>query len=229
MNDNVISGALNSVSDRQIRKTDIELLLNSSKSSASKTRKIAFMAICAAALLGLSITAGAAAVNAFTQKKGYNKTYKQPTITFLSANTDSCPEVIEQIYSPTVLPDGVDQSHGGLNQKKTFYTMTYYKDPNNMLDDPFLMYGTVRFTQYTKKEFSATFIVPSYVKISETEVNGCPAYLVVEEHYYGTENALIWDNGDYIMQLGCGIPFDELMHIAESVKINNEFNGGNLS
>lgn len=229
MNNNQISGALNSVSDRHIRKNDIELLLNGSKRGASKTRKIAFMAICAAALLGLSITAGAAAVNAFTQKKGYNKTYKQPTITFLSANYEGCPETLEQIYAPTVLPEGVDQSDGILNEEKTLYSTVYHKQLDNMLDDPFLMHGTVSFTQYTKKEFSAGFIVPSYVKITETAVNGCPAYLVVEEHYYGTENSLIWDNGDYIMWLGCTLPFDELMRIAQSVKPNNEFNGGNFS
>lgn len=228
MNNNVIFGALNSVSDRQIRKTDIELLLNGSKRSASKTRKIAFMAICAAALLGLSITAGAAAVNAFTQKKGYNKTYKQPTITFLSANTDSCPEIIEKIYAPTVLPDGVgiDKNLENINEEKTMYSAVYQKPVDGMLDDPFLMYGTVSFTQYTKKEFSSMFLVPKYVKISETSVNGCPAYLVVEEHYYGTENALIWDNGDYIIRLGCSLPNDELMCIAESVKL---IDGGNLT
>lgn len=220
MNNDQILEAFNNISDRQIRKNDIELLMNESKRGVSKAKKLAFAAICAAALLGLSITAGAAAMRGLTRTKGYNKGH-QPTIKFSVISDEGCPAKIEHYYLPSKLPEGKNYEFTcGINSENT-RLVAWYEDWSSAVDDPFFYPSRICFTQYTKEKFALTYVVAEYAKVSETNVNGCPAYLIAWEHFSGTDNSLIWDNGDYIMVLDCVLPEEELMRIAESVEIND--------
>ena len=142
-----------------------------------------------------------------------------------AANDANSPQLIEQRYAPTVIPESVKHYNrsASMSSSGKWFSVLYVKDVEDMLnDDAFLFSKTMSFTQYTKDEFSATFDVPQYVEVSKTTVNGCLAYLIWSEHYYGDDTKLVWDSGDYIM-LVCGdLTVEEAKRIAESVTETDE-------
>lgn len=213
---------------------EMERLVNGTKTPAftiHKRRGIKVKALLIAAAmmaaLGISLTAGAAVTRGFTKTGGFDKDFRQPTVSFSAANTEGGPETIEQFYEPSVLPQGINyQRTQKLNADKTSFSIEYMQELEDMYNDAFLFLKSIHFTQMTKAEFSATFEAPKYVDIRETTVNGCPAYLVVKEKYYGNVNYIFWDNGDYVFLLRCNFPVDETMRIAESVVASeNAFDG----
>lgn len=184
----------------------------------SKKLYVVMVAAAAVASLGIGATAGANMARGFATKEGYSKVFNRPTLTFSAANAQSCPEVIERFYSVGALSGDEDYRYGAyLNDKKTEFHGIYAKD--NTVDLASAVKGDdeIVLWQWTKAEFSETFEVPAFVEISETTVNGCPAYLIVKERYYGTDVQIVWDNGDYIMLLRCASPVGEAMRLAESV------------
>lgn len=223
MNDNLISGALNEVSDRHIRGGDIELLTGGGKRKPStRIVSVLFASAAAAALLGLSLTAGAAVTRGFTMKEGYDKFWKRPTVSFSAPGADDSPKTLERLYTPTAFPEGKNYDHSAaVNDSNTVFGASYDSAREEIFDQPFWYDRDIRFWQRTKEAFAETFETPKYVEMSETKVNGCPAYLIAKEHYYGSDVTIIWDNGDYIMELWGIMPADELMRIAESVAVND--------
>lgn len=224
-NDNIISNALNDVSDRHIRKSELDLITRWNgrvKRKPSKFIRFALTAACVAAVCGIGLTAGAAATNGFTKTKGYDNLLKRPTISFSAASSDGCPDTIEQFYTLTELPSGTNYPPGDvyLNDEKTELIVTYIQEPEDMYNDPFLFLKTVKFFQSTKAEFSAKFETPEFVEVSETTVNGCPAFVLNRERYYGSTNYIFWDNGDYILGVYANLPLEETMRLAQSVAID---------
>ena len=100
--------------------------------------------------------------------------------------------------------------------------MTYIQDIEDMYNDAFLFLNTVKFYQCTKAEFSAVFETPKFVEVSETTVNGCPAFVLNRERYYGSTNYIFWDNGDYILGVHANLPLEETMRLAQSVAIDEK-------
>lgn len=226
MNNNVISGALNSVSDRHIRENDIELLTGDGSISGKRRLSIRGMrvmlaAAACAAVLGISLTAGAAATQGFTRTKGYSKDWQQPTVTFAAVDDSNAPTVLKEYYKPQYLPEDMQYyCSGGVNEKNTRYSAVFVTGVENMYDTMLVPMSVVGFYQYTKAEFRATFLTPKYVEVTEITVNGCPGYMLNVAHYYGDVRNVIWDNGDYIMWLSCGGTFEDVMRIAESVAVD---------
>lgn len=225
MNNNSIFDALNNVDDRHIRAEELAAL-DSGYSADSGSRKprfskkifAAMVAAAAAASLCVGASAGAAMAKGFIKEKGYSKDRNQPTISFSAANAENCPETIGQLYLPSAFPEGVDYSyHSYLNEEKTEFGASYYHVNTDMVEGSLSYLRWIRFRQTTKADFTLTFNVPGYVEQSETTVNGCPAYLFVEEYYCGSEVTIIWDSGDYIMKINCLLPVNEAMRLAESV------------
>lgn len=219
MNNDQISEAFNNISDRQIRKNDIELLMNESKRGVSRAKKIAFAVICAAVLSAVGLTAAAAVTKGFTVTEGFDKFWKIPFIRFSAASAEDSPKTIEKIYTPTVLPEGKSYDYSaGLNSENTRFTAIYSTPLEDQQLFPFDR--DIYFYQYTRGSFSGMVENQTYVEITETKVNDCPAYLAVNEHYYGYDNALYWDHGDYIFYMWGNVSGDELIRIAESIAVN---------
>lgn len=193
------------------------------KKPAVSMGKHAFKAIitaaAAAAVLGIGLTAGAAATQGFTETRSYSKLWRQQVMSLTAANTDNSPQLIEQRYAPSVILEGVNYNRSAsMSASGKQFSVLYIKDIDDMLsNDAFLFQKTIRFTQYTKDDFSASFEVPDYVQVSKTTVNDCPAYLIRSEHYYGDRNVLIWDSGDYIMSVSGDLTIEETRRVAESV------------
>lgn len=179
------------------------------------------IAAACAALLGLGLTAGAAATQGFTKTMGYNKDFDQPTVTFAAIDDNSAPTVIGEYYKPQYWPGDTEFSYTAHpNEDNTcFYSRFVSTDAASEMIEELLhnRFTVMSFTQYTKADFKETFSVPKYVEVSEITVNGHPGYMLTRAHYYGDHRYVIWDNGDYIMMVSCTAPADMAMRIAESV------------
>lgn len=200
-------------------------LISGKKKSAVSMSKHAFKAImiaaAAAAVLGISLTAGAAVTRGFTVTEGFSKLWKRPTIKFTAPADNNSPKTLEELYTPTMFPEGKNYDYSvWVNNDKNEFAAFYRSTREEVFDQPFWRDRDFEFRQYTRETFAATFETPEYVDVSETKVNGCPAYLITEEHYSGYDNTVIWDNGDYIMELYGNLSVDELIRIAESAAIN---------
>ncbi|MDE7230451.1 MAG: DUF4367 domain-containing protein [Oscillospiraceae bacterium] len=203
---------------------EIKRMIEEKKKPAISISKHAFkglmIAAACAALLGLGLTAGAAATQGFTKTNGYNKDLQVPTVTFAAIDDSSAPTVIEEYYKPQYPGDAEFIYTANLNQNKTcLYSRFVSTDIASEMIEELLhnRFTVMSFTQYTKADFKATFSVPKYVEVSEITVNGHPGYMLNRPRYYGDERWVIWDNGDYIMMVLCTAPAEEAMRIVESV------------
>ena len=193
--------------------------------------KIVMISAAAAALFGISLTAGAAVTRGFTVTENVSKFWKTPVVKFSPAKSDDSPKTIEKYYTPTVFPEGKNYDYSAsVSQKNDRFSVSYRSTREEIFDQPFWYDRDIYFYQYTKEsfeDFGGTFEKQKYVDISETKVNDCPAYLITKEHYYGSENIVIWDHDDYIMELWGNVSVNELIGIAESVAVNeNAIEGG---
>lgn len=183
--------------------------------------KIVMITAAAAAVFGISLTAGAAVTRGFTVTEGFSKFWKRPTIKFIVPVDDNSPKTLEKLYTPTVFPEGKNYDYSvWVNPDKTEFAAFYSSTQEEIFDQPFWEDRDIEFRQYTREAFAAVFETPEYVDVSETKVNGCSAYLITEEHYFGYDNRVIWDNGDYIFYMRGYVSGGELIRIAESIAVN---------
>lgn len=221
-NDNRIFNALSGLDDSHFRIDEAESFISinptTEKRKFTKPIKIALSMAAAAAVLGISITAGAAATSGFTKKSGYDRDLKQPLVIFSAANSEGAPSVIEKCYMPTVLPDfGEYVCSPALTDNGTYFSVMYIdQTPEN----PLINLDILVARQWTKKTFSQEYLDMENVEVHESKVNSCPAYVITEEHYFGYFTSVVWDNGDYIFEVQGYFPEDKAIRIAESVEVN---------
>lgn len=188
--------------------------------------KVLMIAAAAAALLGIGLTAGAAATQGFTKTNGYNKDFQQPTVTFAAIDDNTAPTVLEEYYKPQYWYGDSEYKYWvSLNEENTYFYSRFSSTnvADKMVEE--LMNNRFRvmaFSQYTKAEFKATFAVPKYVEVTEITVNGHPGYMLNIAHYYGDQRTVIWDNGDYIMRIDCDTTAEEALRAAESVIVDKD-------
>ncbi len=178
------------------------------------------IAACAAALFGLSLTAGAAVTKGFTVSNGFNGFWNRPTTAFSATGIENAPKTLEKYYTLGDLPDGVNYvRHPYLNDANTTYQVNFYPRREEIVNDPFSNTHLVTLTQQTKEAYRDTFLTPKFVEVKEITVGGEPGYLITQERVFGTLNIVIFDEGDYILRLWCVMPEDEAIALAESVVV----------
>lgn len=113
---------------------------------------------------------------------------------------------IEEIYCIPSLPDGFEltdeitpEMTGGM-----IYDLTY-----NRGDE------LISFTQHTKAIYNVSFD-NEHGDFEEITVGGHSALFLGG---YGSVNSIVWDNGDYILELSATLPKDETIALADSVKL----------
>lgn len=119
---------------------------------------------------------------------------------------------IEEIYCIPSLPDGFEltdeitpEMTGGM-----IYDLTY-----NRGDE------LISFTQHTKAIYNVSFD-NEHGDFEEITVGGHSALFLGG---YGSVNSIVWDNGDYILELSATLPKDETIALADSVKLAQNADG----
>lgn len=190
----------------------------SARSVGKHAFKIVLIAAACAAVLGISLTAGAAATQGFTTKSGIEKFWNKPTVTFKAAGAENAPKTLEKYYTLKGLPEGLDYTRQpSINDDNTRYVVRYTPSREDYMDNVFMSPNEIKFAQYTKDEFETTFETPKYVEVKQIKIGGTPGYLITSERVFGTQCYVIRDEGDYILYLSCIMPADEAVALAENV------------
>lgn len=168
----------------------------------AKRLSAAFML--AAAVLGLtavSITASGV-YNGFAQKEYTHYT------NLLSVDYESGPSSIEYIYEPDLSADYEIVS-------RDINTVRCWTDIENHTTGKI-----ISLEQSVKKEYAGHYD-NNHSTYTTVYVSEIPALYIETEYKAENFGTLIWDNGDYILELSGYISQTELINLAESLKIKN--------
>ncbi len=142
----------------------------------------------------LGITVVAIATN------GFKFTTKPTHTQVLAAGWEDAPEIIEDYYMIDVPKDFVLEENSG---SELVYTVEYIKE------DEF-----IKFRQFAKKNYNATYNTEGY-EYEELIFDDHNAFYIQWKNY----NALVWDNGDYILEIQSTMHKKALIELAKSAKI----------
>ena len=158
------------------------------------------------AVIFLAALAGCG-VTYFTSKNFYGKVNADNTELFV-INTENCPSTIEDKYYLPCLPDGYEV----LGTDSTpFYEWISYENPATE--------QTLTFCQFAKASFDSTHYDTENQKFQEININGHSG-LCLDYSSQGYNYAVIvWDNGDYILELYGETSKNELYDLAKTAKV----------
>lgn len=180
-----------------------------SYASVNASSRIRFSRRTVLVLLLIVFTAAVAGctVAYFMSQSFSGKVHKDNTELFV-LNTDNCPSNIEQKYYLSDLPEGYELLN---TDASPFYEYTSYQ--NNLTGQ------TISFRQYVKTEFDSVHYNTEDKDFEEIEINGHYG-LCLEFNSNGyLHSSLIWDNGDYILELSGDLPKTEIIDLAKSTKV----------
>lgn len=143
----------------------------------------------------LSIAAAAVAIYSFGFKK-------QPdhTIAF-SENIENAPAAIDYVYVIEPLPEGyaeITRANGVI-----VCDIIYQKDKD-----------ILKLTQCIKKDYMCSYNTEGY-EIEKIDVNGHDGFFITVKN----KTVIVWDNGDYILELYGTLDKNKLLDLAKSTKI----------
>lgn len=166
--------------------------------SSSKIGRRVLILVIAAFTVLVSVTAGAAMIRGFSRK-----VHKDNTQLF-AVDTVNCPQTIEYLYYLPEIPEGYEFCE---QMSESVYVYTSYINSSNK---------TMILHQFVKKVYSVHYD-NEYSVFEELEING--KYAV----FRGTEKggSLVWDNGDYVLQISGNFTKEELITLATSVEREN--------
>ena len=122
-------------------------------------------------------------------------------------NMENCPTVIEDKYYLSELSDGFEIISTSSNP---ISITTIYK--NNATGK------TISFQQSVKEDFSMHFNTEKG-EFVEVEINGHSGVTLEITIDNQVLNGIIWDSGDYILQISSNLDKNELLYLAKSAKV----------
>lgn len=142
----------------------------------------------------LTITVTASSIYSFAFKKQADHTAA------FSLNTDNVPSVIEYRYALALIPDGYKEAS---HTKGVAVCETIYKNENTYL----------ALTQYVKEKYQCNYNTENF-ELEKTDVNGRDGFYIMVEN----RTVLVWDNGDYILELNAAFDKNEIIDFAKNIK-----------
>lgn len=139
----------------------------------------------------------------YFSKNFYGTVYTDNTHLF-AVNKENCPTTIEYEYYLPELPDGFEMVKH--DDSLSFCVDTVYKNESSE--------QVIALTQYTKEMFNSHYNTEHH-DFEEIEINGHSGLCI----NFSDSSILIWDNGDYILELDGNLPKNELIFLAESAEI----------
>lgn len=154
--------------------------------------------LCAAIVTGFTI--------AFFSRNFYGTVYNDSTQIF-AVNTENCLTTIEYEYYLSELPDGFEMTkHDSLS----FDVYTVYEDKSSG--------KRISFSQCAKNCFSPHYNTEKH-DFEEIDVNGHAGLCIDFSDDKHNRSIVVWDNGDYILEIVGNLSKNELLNLAESAKI----------
>ena len=155
----------------------------------------------------MAILAGCAA-NCFISQSFRGEVHSDNTELF-PINLENCPTVIEDKYYLSELPEGFEIVSIRLNP----FSMTLIYE-NKQTGK------TITFNQMTKPEFTPIHYNTEKSELVKVEINGYSGVFLDISNDKQTFTGIIWDNGDYILELFGDMTKNNLINLANSAKIS---------
>ena len=149
----------------------------------------------------IGIAAGAQISRSFAFDEIGGKTY------LFAVNDKNAPTEISTLYHLPTVPDGFELLSENLGTYNVF--ITYFE---RSAERSLFLYQNVKNGCYFEYDEEKSYL-------EETKINGDPAYYLC---LYDNGGVIIWDNKDYILEVGGDFSKDELISFAESVEKINE-------
>ncbi len=153
---------------------------------------VALIAVLVAVVLGATCIA--------ISTNGLNVTEHDDHVELLASYAEDSIQTIESICSPALVPEGyrmVDSKRG---------VFSYYEHYRRGEDEYFQV------MQYTRGSYRG-FADNERFELSDVKINGGSGILWTGDTY----NFVIWDNGDYVMEVAGTLPAEMILKIAGSV------------
>ena len=163
-------------------------------------KKRIWIAVLVIILAMIGITAGAEAL------RGFNRRVRRDYTELLTANAEYCPKTIENVYYLSKIPEGYELYEFDPSSL-SIYT-TYVNPVTNR-------YFT--FIQTVKEEYRS-ILNTEYSDFEELEINGNYALYLDGSDSDRLFGNIVWDNGDYILNISGDFTKDELIILVESAE-----------
>ena len=167
------------------------------------TRKTALTAI---VLVFLAALAGCTAAH-FISQSFRGDVHKEFTRIF-PKNTENCPTTIEEKYYLPEVPEGFEV----LETDSTPYDV-YTSYINSSTDD------TITLRQFVKTDFSPIHFNTEKCDFQEVDINGHCALLLDYSSIGEKFSGVVWDNGDYVIELCGNLPKNQIIDLAKITKV----------
>lgn len=171
-----------------------------------KTRIVRKRIIVALVVIILAVLTGFTA--AYFISRGFRGEVHSDNTELFPIDTENCPTVIEDKYYLPELPEGFEI----LDTDSTpFYEYIAYENKQTG--------QTIAFTQETKLNYDPMHLNSEKGKLVEVEINGHPGVFLDFSNDEQYSTLVIWDNGDYILEISADLPKYCLLDLAKSTKI----------
>lgn len=171
-----------------------------------KTRTVRKRIVVALVVIILAVFTGFTA--AYFISRGFRgRVYSEYTELF-PINTENCPEYIEAKYYLPELPEGFE-----VIQTDSTPVFDYIAYVNNQTGQ------TIAFKQWVKPEYDSTHLNTEKGELVEVEINGHPGVFLDFSNDEQYSTLVIWDNGDYILEISAELPKNHLLDLVKSTKI----------
>lgn len=121
---------------------------------------------------------------------------------------ENCPTVIEDKYYLSELPEEFEilDSHS-----TPFFESVSYENTQTG--------QTITFSQWAKPEFDPAHYNTEKGELIEVEINGHSGVFLDLSDDYESSSQVLWDNGDYILELAGNFNKNNLLNLAKSAKV----------
>ncbi len=123
-------------------------------------------------------------------------------------NTENCPNTIEEKYYLPEVPEGFEVLETDSTSHDVY---TSYKN--------FSTGETITLRQFVKTDFSPIYYNTEKCDFQEVDINGHCALLLDYSSIGEKFSGVIWDNGDYAIELFGNLPKNEIIDLAKTAKV----------
>lgn len=154
-----------------------------------------------------AILAGCVSVVAkFISEHFYGTVYENNTQLF-AGDLENCPQTIEYRYVLTNVPDGFELID---TVSTSSYAFMYYKDQQTG--------RKITLKQWVKSHFAPHYNTENHA-FEEINVNGTTVLYIDFSTDTKNNSALIWDNGDYIIEISADLDKNSAMNLLSITKL----------
>ncbi len=129
----------------------------------------------------------------FVSKDFHGTVYEDNTL-LSPVNLENAPQIIEYTYTLSSVPDGFE-----LIETVPSPTNVYTKYKNNLTNQ------TIAFSQWVKSHYTPHINTEEHHTLEEIEINGSTGLYVDFSKKTYNHSLLIWDNGDYIIEVSADL------------------------